>query len=198
MTDRTGRSTRIDEQGFDSKYVPWRGSWMGGSGEGSTDGCVLCALPREGGDRDALVLARSDESYVVLNVEPYNVGHVMVVPFAHEDAHDDLPVEAAVDLALTLRTTMGALREAFDPDGFNTGTNVGGGSGGSVGGHLHVHVIPRWEGDTDFLPLTGGTTLVEGSLLDMYDEAHAALADATAAAGTTDAGAVRLDHSFLP
>lgn len=192
MGDSGPRSAALEEAGWESMYLPHRAEYLLDSSEddGSDGECVFCDLPDRDSDREALVVARAEHNYAALNLNPYNVGHVLVMPYDHGDNHDEFPPSTVAEHALLVRATISAVTEAFDPDGFNTGTNLGRGSGGSVRGHLHTHVIPRWTDDTDFLLLTAATSTVEGSLMEMYDVVYDGYASLEAASEPADGGAV--------
>jgi len=146
-------------------FAPWRIEWVRrGTGE---EGCVFCRM-RDGGDD--YLLARSEHTFVVLNNSPYNPGHVMVVPHTHTGDYAELDAEAVADHARLKQVTLDALRRSFEPDGFNTGLNLGDASGGSIDDHLHTHVVPRWEGDTNFMPVTSDTKVIVQALDSSYDE----------------------------
>ncbi|MDY6779387.1 MAG: HIT domain-containing protein [Halobacteria archaeon] len=174
-------------------FAPWRIEWVKRDGEEgkSTDGCVFCEFV-EGDDRDNLVVARNERSYVVLNNYPYNPGHVMVVPHDHTGDYAALDDETLLDHGRLKAATFEAMRRAFDPDGFNTGLNLGTGSGGSIDDHLHTHVVPRWVGDTNFLPVTSDTKVIVEEIERSYDNLHEAFAGMDGAEVDGDDGAVRL------
>ena len=127
------------------------------------DGRLLCDFPAEEGeaaDRRNLVVHRSELSFVILNRFPYNSGHVMVVPRAHLSRLEDLRPESFADLHEELRRTIQVLREAYRPEGFNVGMNLGRVAGAGIVDHLHYHVVPRWGGDTNFMPVLADTKVM--------------------------------------
>ena len=176
-------------------YAPWRIDWIRREERNpDVEGCVFCALPDREADRESRIVARSAHAYVVLNNYPYNPGHLMVIPYEHTGDYGDLDDDVLLDHARLKARTFDALRAAFDPDGFNAGLNLGVGSGGSITEHLHTHVVPRWQGDTNFLPVLSGTKVIVEALEDTYDGLHAAFAEQ---AGTTvegDGTAVRIEE----
>ena len=126
--------------------------------EAEDAGCVLCRIREgEGSER---VLARTDLSYAVLNRYPYNPGHVMVVPNRHVGDLEEVVDEELLDLQRLLRRAVQALREEMAPHGFNVGLNLGGIAGAGLPDHLHWHVVPRWRGDTNFMPVVGQTRVL--------------------------------------
>lgn len=121
-------------------------------------GCPFCAIPREG--HDALVIARGGSVYAVLNLHPYNPGHLMVVPYRHVAELEDLTDHESRDLADFTRRAVMAVKRASSPHGFNVGLNLGGVAGGSLADHLHQHVVPRWGGDSNFMTVLGDTKVM--------------------------------------
>jgi ATP adenylyltransferase len=121
-------------------------------------GCVLCRI--RDGEESERVLARSELGYVVLNKFPYNPGHVMVVPNRHVGDLEGFDDEESLELQRLLRRAVKALREEMEPHGFNIGLNIGRVAGAGLPDHLHWHVVPRWSGDTNFMPVTGQTRVM--------------------------------------
>ena len=121
-------------------------------------GCVLCRI--RDGEESERVLARSDLGYVVLNKYPYNPGHLMVVPNRHAGDLEEFEDEESLELQRLLRRAVKALREEMDPHGFNIGLNIGRIAGAGLPDHLHWHVVPRWSGDTNFMPIIGQTRVM--------------------------------------
>ena len=154
-------------------WAPWRMEYIK-SGTGDDQGCIFCELPAKGDDEAAYILARTDESFAILNAYPYNPGHLMVAPFRHVGEIEDLTDEELLDGQQLIRRAIGALREAMEPNGFNLGMNLGRVAGAGVLGHLHWHVVPRWDGDTNFMPVVGETKV----LPELLDDSRRKLADA--------------------
>lgn len=127
--------------------------------------CIFCSLPAAGDDEAAHVLRRGELAFVVLNAFPYNPGHLMVAPLRHTGDFEDLTEEESDELTLLQRIAMRALREEMAPHGFNVGMNIGKVAGAGFPGHLHWHIVPRWNGDTNFMPITGQTRVLP-ELLD--------------------------------
>ncbi len=148
-------------------WAPWRMEFL--LADKKSSGCPFCALPSEGNDRENLILCRSDLSYIILNRYPYNNGHLMVVPFKHEKALESLSKESVVDLSTMLQRSIRLLKQAFKPDGFNVGINLDAAAGAGIPGHLHYHVVPRWVGDTNFMPILNDVKVLNEHLLDTYD-----------------------------
>lgn len=176
---------------MDSLFAPWRMEWVQRDRE-TGEGCIFCALPKGDGDRENLILARGEQSYVLLNNSPYNPGHAMVIPYEHTGQFDGLDETSLLDTMTTSQTVIEVLREGLSSDGFNVGFNLGEAGGASITDHLHMHIIPRWENDTSFMPLTGNTAIVEEAVVETYDRLHEVLLSDKRSAGTAGGGAVSL------
>lgn len=154
-------------------WAPWRMGYVAGGRRES--GCIFCNRLAENDDVRTLILHRGERAFVIMNLFPYNTGHVMIVPNAHvaspEDADPDMLVEMAALRAPTLR----ALRRALAPEGFNLGLNVGAVAGAGVADHLHEHVVPRWGGDANFMPILAATTVMPELIPVTYAKLRAEL-----------------------
>jgi len=149
-------------------WAPHRMAYVSGDDSSSPEQdpeCPFCRIPR-GDDADNLVVARGSVSYAVLNLHPYNPGHLMVLPYRHVAEYEDLTVDEAVDIALLTQQALRAIRAVSAPQGFNIGINLGGVAGGSLSDHLHQHVVPRWSGDANFITIVGETKLLPQLLAD--------------------------------
>jgi ATP adenylyltransferase len=175
---------------MDQLVAPWRIEWVERDTPNPDVDCVFCALPERAADRENRIVARNDHAYVLLNNAPYNPGHVMVIPDAHTGDYTDLTEPQLLAHARLKQRTFDAIREALDPDGFNTGLNLGDGAGGSIDDHLHTHVVPRWEGDTNFMPVTSDTKVVVEAIDDTYERIHAAFAEQDRATADSSEDAV--------
>ena len=174
-------------------FAPWRIEWVERDGEDAIDGCPFCVIPDREADREHLLLAESDHTVVLLNNYPYNPGHVMVIPRRHTGDWADLSEAELLDHAKLKRRTLAALRTAFGPDGFNVGENLGGAAaGGSIDDHLHTHVVPRWSGDTNFMPVVGDTKVLVEALDDTYVKLHESFAEQDGATVIDSETAVQL------
>jgi ATP adenylyltransferase len=132
-------------------WAPYRMAYVTGEpGTGRDGGCPFCELPT-GDDRANLVCARGASAYAVLNLHPYNPGHLMVVPYRHVAGLDDLADDELAELTAMTRTAVRTIRAVSNPDAFNVGLNLGTAAGGSLAQHLHQHVVPRWTGDANFM-----------------------------------------------
>jgi ATP adenylyltransferase len=136
--------------------------------QGEPEGCIFCELPARGDDAGARILRRNDHGFVMLNTFPYNPGHVMVAPFRHTGELDRLAPEELADLDRLLQICVRALREQMEPHGFNIGMNLGRVAGAGFPDHLHWHVVPRWNGDTNFMPVVGQTHVLPELVEETY------------------------------
>jgi ATP adenylyltransferase len=175
-------------------FAPWRIEWVEREG-GDTEGCVFCGYATQDRDRDRehRVIARSPHAFVLLNNYPYNPGHAMVIPHDHTGDYRDLDGEVLLDHARLKQRTFDALEAALDPDAYNAGLNLdGSAAGGSIDDHLHTHVVPRWEGDTNFMPVVADTKVIVEAVDDSYDRLHDAFATQDGATVDGEDAAVRL------
>ena len=177
---------------MDQLFAPWRIEWVERSEHNPDVDCVFCAFFDDDDDREHNVVARSDHAFVLLNNYPYNPGHVMVIPETHTGEYGDLSEAVLLDHARLKQRTFAAMDEALGPDGYNAGLNLGGSAaGGSIDDHLHTHVVPRWDGDTNFMPVVGDTKVIVQAVEETYDRLHEAFAEQEDAT-VPDDGAVEL------
>ncbi len=160
-------------------WAPWRLSYLTGSTPPERDqNCFLCLAARienlASFSPENLVVATSNDILVILNRFPYSSGHLLISPKRHVASVEDLNRTESLALMTQLQIATRALRMAFHPDGFNVGINLGQIAGAGVPGHLHVHIVPRWNGDHNFMPVTGGTRVMPILLEDSWSKIHAA------------------------
>jgi ATP adenylyltransferase len=148
-------------------WSPWRMKYIEQSHD-EDEGCLFCELAAKGDDETTMILAREGLALALMNAFPYNPGHLMVAPFRHVGELDQLEPDELADADRLLQRAVVALREEMSPDGFNIGMNLGRVAGAGVPGHLHWHVVPRWNGDTNFMPVIGETRVLPESLEDTY------------------------------
>ena len=170
-------------------WTPWRMQYV--SGGPREEGCVFCNRLREQHDTNALIAHRGDAAYVILNLFPYNTGHVMLVPQAHISSPEDADDVTTHELADLRRPVMRAVRRALNPVGFNIGVNVGGVAGAGIAAHLHEHLVPRWPGDANFMPVIANTQVLPEVLPVTYAKIRAELQREMS--GTSDVQVVLLD-----
>ena len=149
----------------DILYSPWRLQYILANKE---KGCIFCLKPNENDDEKHLILHRSKLGFVIMNIFPYNNGHLMVVPFRHTNDMNALTDEEKLELMDLLIVSQRALSEIMAPHGFNIGMNLGQVAGAGVKDHLHFHIVPRWNGDTNFMPVLGETKVISEGLEQTY------------------------------
>jgi ATP adenylyltransferase len=149
--------------GWQRLWMPERLAYI--QGEGKADGCPFCRIPAMG-DEDGLVVHRGAAAYVVLNLYPYNSGHLMVVPFRHVADYPDMSAPETAEVGALTQTAMRVLRTVSGAQGFNIGMNQGVVAGAGIAEHLHQHVVPRWGGDTNFMPVVARTKVLPQLLRD--------------------------------
>ncbi|MGH3746440.1 MAG: HIT family protein [Micromonosporaceae bacterium] len=162
MDDRLGRL-----------WTPYRMAYIKGEnrptgGDADSDGCPFCQAPARS-DADGLVVARGQRVYALLNLYPYNTGHLMVCPYRHVPDYTDLDEPETLEMARFTQRAMAVIREVGGAHGFNIGMNQGSVAGAGIAGHLHQHVVPRWGGDTNFMPVVGHTKVLPQLLADTRD-----------------------------
>lgn len=133
-----------------------------------SEGCIFCEQPARGDDEAAYILARSERAFVMLNAYPYNPGHLMVAPLRHVGEYEELDEAEVAETSALLQRSLTVLKDASSPDGFNVGMNLGRVAGAGFAEHLHWHVVPRWNGDTNFMPVLGETKVLPELLSETY------------------------------
>jgi ATP adenylyltransferase len=165
---------------FQRLYTPHRMAYIKGEGKAQGDeDCPFCEIPGRP-DEDALIVARGRVVYAVLNLYPYNSGHLMLVPYRHVADYADLFGEETLEVAAFTQHALRALRHASGAHGFNIGMNLGSIAGAGIAAHLHQHVVPRWGGDTNFMPIVGRTRVLPellGETRELLAQAWAEVAD---------------------
>jgi ATP adenylyltransferase len=150
-------------------WTPWRLKFILGQ---KPDECVLCRLPQDSvvNDRKSYVLYRGEACYIMLNLYPYTNGHLMIAPYRHEAALPRLDDKSLHEMMAFTRASVSALQKAMKPDGFNIGMNLGRIAGAGIADHLHMHVVPRWGGDANFMSVLAETRMIPEPLEDTYDK----------------------------
>jgi ATP adenylyltransferase len=167
---------------MDRLWAPWRMQYVTGSdktkaGDSATPrtGCLFCDKPGEDQDAENFIVERGNTCYVILNAYPYNNGHLMVVPYRHVDHPGLLTPEEQGELMGTAARMTGLLSEISHPDGYNMGMNIGSAGGAGIAAHLHLHVVPRWNGDTNFMPVIADTKVMPQTLPQVWERLQAAI-----------------------
>jgi len=149
-------------------WAPWRMAYMKNIDRKET-GCVFCSKPAAAADRENLILYRGNRCFVVMNLYPYNNGHLLIIPNAHIADICNLDKETSDEAWGLVCASKKVLTGAFHPDGFNIGINQGRSAGAGIDQHMHVHIVPRWSGDTNFMPVTGEVKVISQALHETYD-----------------------------
>ena len=150
-------------------WSPWRSQYISSGVDSQTEGCVFCriaASPDE--DNTNYVLHRGEHAFVVLNLYPYITGHLMVVPYLHTSEFDSVAKEISDEMMDLAKRAQAALRDVYSPSGFNMGMNLGSAAGAGIADHLHIHMLPRWSGDTNFMTTVGESRVIPEALEETY------------------------------
>jgi ATP adenylyltransferase len=151
---------------MDHLFTPWRYAYI--SNADASSECLLCALARSSNDQRSMIVHRGRHCFVVLNAYPYTAGHVMVVPYEHVDQLQQLSTPAAQEMMDLMQKLEGILRLLYRPDGLNMGINLGKAAGAGIAGHIHMHVLPRWIADANFVSVIGETRVIPEALETTY------------------------------
>lgn len=152
---------------MDFIFSPWRYTYI--KDANTAIECIFCMLPLANDDRKTLIVHRAEHNYIILNAYPYTNGHVMIVPFAHVDEYRALPSAAAQEMTALCQHMEGSLRELYQPQGINLGMNIGAAAGAGVAGHIHMHMLPRWGADANFMTTIGETRVLPEALEQTYE-----------------------------
>jgi ATP adenylyltransferase len=147
---------------MDYLWTPWRYAYV--SSTEKTGSCVFCEAVKAGDDALTRIVYRGEHCFIILNAYPYTPGHVMVVPYAHLDELWKLPPEAAAEMMSLSQRMEALLRDLYHPDGINLGMNIGKAAGAGIAGHIHMHVLPRWVADANFVSVVGETRILPETL----------------------------------
>lgn len=150
-------------------WAPWRMRYIKAADKSEGEGCIFCFKPQDDTDKENLILFRSTHNFVMMNLYPYNNGHLMVVPYQHAPDLNSLPPETLLDFMQTTQKSITALRECMKPEGFNLGVNLGRTAGAGIDDHVHMHIVPRWNGDTNFMPVIGDVKVMPEYISATYD-----------------------------
>lgn len=148
-------------------WAPWRVEYIQME---KPKGCILCEKPKQ--DKDALnyILYRGDKNFVIMNAYPYNAGHLMIAPYRHIASIEELTDAEIHEHFEIVRQSIKVLRQVFSPTGFNIGINLGKVAGAGIDDHIHTHIVPRWQGDTNFMPVIANTKVVNEALAGTYEK----------------------------
>jgi ATP adenylyltransferase len=143
-------------------------TYLRGSDPAGLAGCIFCAKPAEDADDENLIVRRGQHAFVMLNRYPYNNGHMMVVPYAHVPSFEQLDAASLAELMALTNQALAALRSMYHPQAFNIGANIGAAAGAGIAEHVHMHVVPRWSGDTNFMATVAATRVIPEDLAETY------------------------------
>ncbi len=153
-------------------WAPWRIKYILME---KPKGCIFCLKPKEERDEENLILYRGRTCFVMLNMFPYNNGHLMIAPYRHVPSIEQLTDEELLELGILAKAMLKLLRKVMNPDGFNIGFNIGRVAGAGIEDHVHMHIVPRWNGDTNFMPIICDTKVIPEGLFDTYRRLKEAL-----------------------
>ncbi|HKR10994.1 MAG TPA: HIT domain-containing protein [Pyrinomonadaceae bacterium] len=156
---------------MDRLWSPWRGRYIASGVDSQAGECVFCRIAEDTEHDEAnLVVFRGEQAFVVLNLYPYITGHMMVVPYLHTGEFDSTPKSITDEMMDLAKRAQATLREVYSPAGFNVGMNIGSAAGAGIADHLHIHVLPRWAGDTNFMTSIGETRVLPEDLATTYSK----------------------------
>jgi ATP adenylyltransferase len=153
----------------DQLWAPWRFDYIKSADQTNRTGCIFVDLPAQNNDRENLILHRGETAFVILNRYPYTSGHLMVAPYKHTALLTELTDLELLEINQLVRDATTWIQSVFNPDGFNIGVNIGSAGGAGIPSHLHWHIVPRWNGDTNFMTSTANTRVIPQSLETTYD-----------------------------
>jgi ATP adenylyltransferase len=156
-------------------YSPWRSQYI--EGLGKSEGCFLCNALKENDDEKNLILYRGKNTFVIMNLFPYNAGHLMVCPNDHIGDFTKIDEETMCEISLLTQKMVKLLKKVLNPDGFNIGYNIGKPAGAGLETHIHNHIVPRWNGDTNFMPVLGEVRVISQDLKEIYYKLKEGLKD---------------------
>ena len=152
---------------MDRLWAPWRIDYIKSEKE---KGCIFCDKPAEGDDHSMLILYRGENSFVIMNLYPYNNGHLMIAPYQHTDSTHELNSSSRSEIMELADQIMTIQKNIMNADGFNYGANIGYSGGAGIADHIHFHIVPRWTGDTNFMPVLGHTKVQMQGLQETYND----------------------------
>lgn len=158
-------------------WAPWRMKYITGETGKESKGCIFCLKPKEKKDKDNFILIRGKRAFVMMNIFPYNNGHLMIAPYRHVGNFASLNDEELLEMMHLAQACQNAMKKAMKPQGFNLGFNLGRVAGAGIEDHLHLHLVPRWNGDTNFMPVLADTKIVSEALDDTFKKLKKALSE---------------------
>ena len=151
---------------MDNLWAPWRIKYIQAK---KNNGCIFCQKPRQKKDRINFIVKRGKFVFSILNIFPYNNGHILIAPYRHIDSLEKLNSDELIEMFELINHTTKRIKSKLKAQGFNIGFNIGKAAGAGIDKHLHVHIVPRWEADTNFMPVLSGTKIISQSLEELYN-----------------------------
>jgi ATP adenylyltransferase len=148
-------------------WAPWRLEYITAD---KVEGCIFCVFPQQEQDRENRILCRGEHAYVIMNAFPYSNGHLLIPPYRHVADLSELTDAESLEIMQLTQKSLAALKEVFCPDGFNIGVNQGTAAGAGIADHVHLHIVPRWNGDTNFMPVFADVKVIPEALETTYDK----------------------------
>ena len=152
---------------MDRLWAPWRSKYVSTAAQKKNESCIFCEAVKSN-DEKSYIVFRGRKSFIILNVFPYNPGHIMIAPYRHVGTLEALDEEESAEIFDLVKLSLKVLRKVYNPDGFNVGVNIGRAAGAGIESHVHIHVVPRWNGDANFMPVIADTKVLPESLDDTY------------------------------
>lgn len=149
-------------------FAPWRIEYLNAGTK--TNECILCTKPQEKKDKKNLILEKGKKAFVIMNLYPYNSGHLMIAPYRHTNEFENLKESESLEIIKLTQIWIKIIKQLMRPQGFNLGVNLGKCSGAGIDEHLHFHIVPRWNGDTNFMPVIADTKVIPENLNQTYDK----------------------------
>jgi ATP adenylyltransferase len=150
-------------------WAPWRLAYVRDASKDAESECIFCTKPAEDDDKANLIVSRGERCFVILNLFPYTNGHLMIAPYEHLSTLQELDADTVAELMALAQRAMAALDQQYEPHGYNVGANQGRVAGAGYEGHIHLHVVPRWAGDTNYMPVLADTRVMPQSLEQSYE-----------------------------
>ncbi len=151
---------------MDNLWAPWRIEYIRSEKE---DGCIFCDKPQQDDDREMLILYRGPTAFIMMNLYPYNNGHLLISPYTHVNNSNELDAKERNEIMELADRSMAIMKKRLSTQGFNFGANIGRAGGAGIAEHIHFHIVPRWDGDTNFMPVIGYTKVQVDGLQETYD-----------------------------
>ncbi|TRM78506.1 HIT family hydrolase [Sulfolobus sp. B5] len=171
---------------MDVLWAPWRSKYVSEASKGSKEDCLFCRVNKENKDERNYVVYTGKYAFVMLNAFPYNTAHVMIAPYRHISTIELMVSEEALDMFDLANIVIKAIRNAYNPDGFNIGFNIGRVAGAGIESHLHMHIVPRWNGDSNFMPIISNTKVIPESLDDTFKKISSSIKEIMKKSSSTE------------